>query len=93
MQIRIPAFLSKKKAKAQSPEEVKELLQKYKNWVNSEITQEFVKNLEHQVEKKLHDDEKETSWLSRFHFNFKLAHSRGYREALRSVIKQFRYEV
>lgn len=93
MQIKIPAFLSKRKASCRSNEEVGELVQKYKNWVNSEITQEFLKNLEHQIAHKMQEDEKEVSFISRFQFNYKHAHSRGFREALRGVVKQFKYEV
>lgn len=93
MPIRIPAFLSRRKAETSSPEEVQELVTKYKNWVNSDITQEFLKNLEHQVHKKMQDDEKELGFTSFFQFRFKHAHSRGFREALRSVIKQLNYEI
>jgi hypothetical protein len=92
-QIKIPNFLSKRKASCKTPQEVTELLTKYKNWVNSEITEEFIKNLEHQVVKKMQDDEKETGFTTRFQFDFNQAHSRGFREALRNVIKQVQYEV
>lgn len=93
MPIRIPSFLSRRKAEASNPKEVEELISQYKNWVNSDITQEFLKNLEHQIDKKMQDDEKEVGFISRFQFNFKHAHSRGFREALRSVVKQLHYEV
>jgi len=93
MQIRIPNFLSKRKANCKTPAEVEELIAKYRNWVQSDITQEFVQNLDHQILEKLKQDEKETGFTTRFQFDFNQAHSRGFREALRSITKQFNYEV
>ena len=94
MQVKIPSFLSKRSASfARDPDSVqakKEFIQKYKNWLNNEITKELVEWLDFQLQESVEKDEAKTDFMSLFQSKYSAAHSKGSRSTLRKIIKQFK---
>lgn len=86
--VRIPSFLVKTFSELKTQEERDEFVQKFRIWLSNDITELFQEYVESKIEENRNAEEKNTSFLSRFDFNFKTAHSRGERTAYKTLLKQ-----
>lgn len=84
----IPSFLSEPFRELETKEERLEFIRQYKLWRNNDMTEHLVRHLEREISSQIKKEESKDSFLSLFDFKFQTAHGRGYRHALRNLIKQ-----
>ena len=84
----IPAFLGKTFRELETKEQKDVFAQQLRMWMSNDITEELVRHLKEELDAHERNDDKDTSFVTEFQFNFKEAYNRGERTALRSLLKQ-----
>jgi len=90
---KIPSFLSTKFSKATSKEDKDKLVQIYKNWYANEITQEFIKSLEDQLNTIQEEEDSKIDFVSLFQSKYIGANYKGQKKILRKLQKQLNHEL
>lgn len=90
MQVKIPNFLSKISSGIRDQEAKKALVLRYQNWLNNEMTKEFLEWVEFQLQDSIDKEESKDDFLTLFQSKYYGATQKGKRSVLRKIIKQFK---
>mgnify|MGYP003649357751 CR=1 FL=1 len=91
MSFKIPRFLSKGFNSRKGVERTK-YVEKYKQWYDQEITQDFIEGLGRRLEELVQEEEKMHP-TTEFEFKYQTVSSRAERLLIRGLIKEMNYKV
>lgn len=84
----IPAFVSSEFRDLKSKEQIEEFLTELRIWKSSRMTEQLLAYLDKELASSVKKEDDKDGFLSRFQMTYTIAHSKGYRAALRALLKQ-----
>lgn len=84
--------MSKLFSSRKTKEQKDELVLTYKNWYNSEITKELIKDLENTLEALRDEEDGKVDFVSMFQSKHSAAFYKGQRKILKKTLKQLNYK-